>query len=250
VLYELAAATGFRFSECRSLTWSCARLIGNRPAITVLAAYSKHRRDDEQPVGDDLVSTLKARRSTQDTTGPQDPVFPSLKRWTIEAKLLRPDLEAAGIKYETEDGRVVFHCLRNTYITNLDRADVPPTTKQDLARHSDVRLTDRYSRSFVSDQYDAVNRLPSPHGRPESERLRATGTDDVWALKISDGNSDEISDKPRASDPTRPASICTGQSETARSQRCATTGKQGASCTPLHPVARGKMNRAPEDSNL
>jgi integrase len=55
VLYQLGAATGFRFSECRSLTWGCARLAGDRPTITVLAAYSKHRRDDEQPVGDDLV---------------------------------------------------------------------------------------------------------------------------------------------------------------------------------------------------
>ena len=34
-----------------------------------------------------------------------------------------------------------FHANRHTFITNLGRAGVPPKTTQELARHSDIRLT-------------------------------------------------------------------------------------------------------------
>lgn len=80
----------------------------------------------------------------------------------IGVHLLDDDLAVAGIKKTTPDGVVVFHCLSNRYISSLSRAGVHTVARRDLARHSDSRLTDRYSKSFIPDQFDAVSRLPNP----------------------------------------------------------------------------------------
>ena len=56
--------------------------------------------------------------------------------------MLRRDLQAAGIPYRDEEGRVLdFHSLRHTFGTNLARAGVAPKVAQELMRHSDINLT-------------------------------------------------------------------------------------------------------------
>ena len=52
------------------------------------------------------------------------------------------DVKAAGIKYRADDGTIAgFHSLRVTYITELQKAGLPPRTVMQLARHTDYRLT-------------------------------------------------------------------------------------------------------------
>ncbi len=47
-----------------------------------------------------------------------------------------------GIPYVDDRGHYAdFHALRKTFITNLSRVGVSPTTAQLLARHSDINLT-------------------------------------------------------------------------------------------------------------
>ena len=46
MLYRVAAVTGFRANELRSLTPESFDLDSDLPAVTVAAAYSKRRRDD------------------------------------------------------------------------------------------------------------------------------------------------------------------------------------------------------------
>jgi integrase len=59
IVYRVAAGTGFRASEIRSLRVSQFDLDASPPTITVKAAYSKHRRDDVQPIADDLAALLR-----------------------------------------------------------------------------------------------------------------------------------------------------------------------------------------------
>lgn len=59
--------------------------------------------------------------------------------------MLRADLAAAGVPYsvETVEGPKFadFHALRHTYLSSLAASGVGPKELQDLARHSDPRLT-------------------------------------------------------------------------------------------------------------
>lgn len=77
----------------------------------------------------------------------------------------RAELEASDfLKYRDRPGRFAdFHSNRHTFITNLGRAGVSPKTAQELARHSDIRLTiGVYSHSDLAEKADAVGRLPAP----------------------------------------------------------------------------------------
>lgn len=60
ILYILAVNTGLRASELASLTWQSFNLDDSTPSITVLAAYSKHRRDDTLPLRKDIAGQLTA----------------------------------------------------------------------------------------------------------------------------------------------------------------------------------------------
>ena len=93
--------------------------------------------------------------------------------------MLRIDLEAAGIPYRDESDRVAdFHALRHSYITLLSRSGVSPKLAQELARHSDIRLTmNVYTHTGLFDLAAAVDSLPAMLPTSGKETLAATGTD-------------------------------------------------------------------------
>jgi integrase len=172
VLYLVAAGTGFRRKELRSLTPESFALDADPSTITVKAAYSKHRRDDIQPIAGSLADRLHpwlARKASR------RPVFEGMTNRTAE--MLRVDLEAAGVTYETSEGVVDFHSLRNAYITNLVASGASVKTCQTLARHSTPTLTiGLYARTSLHDVQGAVESLPDLTPKaPES--LALTGTD-------------------------------------------------------------------------
>jgi hypothetical protein len=94
------------------------------------------------------------------------------------AEMIRADLEAAGIAYETEDGFADFHSLRGFYISALIRSGASIKTTQTLARHSTPTLTlARYAKLDIHDVTGAVANLPDfPRTDPASEAMAATGT--------------------------------------------------------------------------
>lgn len=81
---------------------------------------------------------------------------------TETAKLIRADLEAAGIPATNAAGQAVdFHALRHTFLTLLAAGGVHPKVAQDLARHSDVNLTlSRYSHTVLEQRSAAVEHMP------------------------------------------------------------------------------------------
>ncbi len=174
LVYRLATETGLRAAELRSLRVQSFRLDKVPPIVVVDAAYSKRRRQDELPLRPKLVEALRSHLSNKLPNAEALRMPPSDKT----AKMIRKDLDAAGIEYKDSEGRVAdFHALRHTFITNLARSGVHPKVAQQLARHSTITLTmDRYSHTVLSDLSEAVAALPTIEpGQVAAE----TGTDSL-----------------------------------------------------------------------
>jgi integrase len=183
MLYILAAWTGLRRGELGSLKASSFRLGASPPTVTVEAAYSKHRRKDEQVLHPSVAQQVK---EWMDVESDDEILFPISKvtcgtdRPT--SKMLQRDLDSARkiwigeAKREEERKRreksdflcyknakglyADFHAMRHTFITNLCRANVSPKTAQALARHSDIRLTmNVYTHIDQEEQAAAIGKL-------------------------------------------------------------------------------------------
>lgn len=192
MLYILAAWTGFRKGELRSLTLRSLDLDGDPSTATVQAGYSKRRCEDTQILHPEVTLQLKDWLATKVDLGPDDPLFPVSGRFPggKERKaheMVRLDLMAARDQWvaiaETELERerrlksdllcycdhvglyADFHSFRHTYITSLERVGISPKMAQTLARHSDIRLTlGVYTHVTVHDQTAAIGALPGPPG--------------------------------------------------------------------------------------
>ncbi len=202
MLYMVAAGTGFRSNELRSLTVKSFRL--DEPAIFLSGGNAKNGKDVVQPIptalADELKPWLKGRKVTE-------PAFTMPYLGNV-ARMLRDDMAYARITYYKTitpgverrkmrqgdflraidgDGRYAdFHALRATYITMLARENVPVKTLQTLARHSDPKLTlNTYATMGISDMTAAVAMLPNLNPVKSAERnqqkMLATGTDNASA---------------------------------------------------------------------
>ena len=160
MLYRVALGTGFRASELASLTPGSFDLNGERPTITVEAAFSKRRERDVQPIAQALARSLAPWLEDKELGVP---VF-GMPSSSNTAKMLKTDLEAAGLSYLTSEGVADFHALRHTYITRLAMSNERPKVVQELARHSKLELTmNVYTHLGVHDLQSAVDRMPD-HG--------------------------------------------------------------------------------------
>lgn len=151
-LYRLAMGTGFRARELRTLTPERFRLDGDGPTIEVLAGYEKNGKGTVQPITRELAAQFRPFLEGKPAGKPV------LEVPTRTARMLRADLERAGIPYKDKAGRVVdFHALRGSYITHMILAGVNPKIVQALARHSTITLTlDRYTTVEDSDLRKAL----------------------------------------------------------------------------------------------
>jgi integrase len=176
-LYLTAIGSGFRaMKELAPLTPEAFDLDGDPPTVTARAAYTKNKREAVQPIPGWLVDRLRPWLAGK---APGRPVFEGM---TIHvAAMLRHDLVAAGVPYETSEGVVDFHALRTAYITNLVASGASVKTCQTLARHSTPSLTiGIYAKASLHDIKGAVEDLPdltrpAPDSAPSL--LAMTGTD-------------------------------------------------------------------------
>lgn len=156
MFYRIALGTGFRASEISSLKpldFSLSDL--DNASVTVTAAYSKHKREDVQPIRRELAQQVQAFFAGKPST---EPIF---KKPDKPVEMLKVDLAAAGIPYKDEAGRYCdFHALRHTYITRLGRAGVSPAIAKELARHSTITLTIDYYTHVQDEQRAALAKLP------------------------------------------------------------------------------------------
>jgi len=177
LLYLFAAETGLRANEIRKLTvadFDFAHL-----TVTVKAGYSKHRREDTQPLRLDTAERLrdffKDKLPSAKAFGGE---YRQLTKRTSD--VLKADLTDAGIPYTDEAGRYAdFHSLRHTTGSLLAASGVHPKVAQSIMRHSDINLTmSRYSHVLRGQESQAIAGLPdlSLPSR-QSQQAKATGTD-------------------------------------------------------------------------
>lgn len=189
-IYLLSFLTGLRRNEIAGLTCRSFALDAPQPTVTVEAASSKHRQKDVLPLHPELVVML---RDWLKGMQPGDKLFPMLARrktW----RMVKKDLERVGIPYETAEGIADFHAAgRHTHITELLRNGASLVEAKELARHSDIKTTLRYTHIGIKDQARAVAALPVPknstakaalHGRCISGGRRGQSPS-------PDGNDDE-----------------------------------------------------------
>ena len=197
--YLLAASTGFRAAELRSLTRESFDLSQKPPTITVLAGYSKRRRQDVQPIQLELADELREWMKTK----PAGCSVLNLPEKT--AKMLHADMVSARAKWvadaESDEERkersesdflkpidlaghvLDFHSLRSTYVSRVVTSGASVKVCQELARHSTPSLTiGRYAHVHLNDLTRALDNLGMPKTSctpDEKKALRATGTCDT-----------------------------------------------------------------------
>jgi len=182
-IYIFSYLTGLRRKEMGSLTPRSFDLDAKPPTMTIEASVSKHRKKDVLPLHPELVELLPG---WMQKLKPTEKLFPKLekrKAWLM----VKTDLEAAGLEYENADGIADFHAAgRHTHITGLLRNGATLPEAQKLARHSDIRMTMRYTHIGIDDQARAVAKLPGA-----ALQMRCiSGVSDEQRLS-SDGNPTE-----------------------------------------------------------
>ena len=157
----------------RTLSPESFHLAGAEPTIVVQAKAAKSRRRADQPIPRDL-----ARDLTAWLVG-KPPGIAALPLHHETAKMIRQDLEAAGVAYETEDGIADFHSLRAYYVSALVRAGASVKEVQTLARHAQPQTTlNHYAKVSLRDLRGAIESLPALDvSQPQPEALAATGTE-------------------------------------------------------------------------
>ncbi len=261
MLYHLALTTGLRASELASLTSQSFELDFNPPTVTVEAGYSKHRRRDILPIRPD-VAALLGQHLRDRGRGVGEQLWPGSWSRKAAAKMLRMDLEAAGIPYEDELGRVFdFHALRHQFISDLARGGVHPKEAQTLARHSTITLTmDRYTHLGIVNLTSALDRLPAITnnvGDNEAAEQAATGTDGATSNRpkvptvVPNGAGNGA--VRLASGTSRTAPGCTHDTvqpaEPSEYENEESPVRNGASCTSSHQSSSTSIKRRAWESN-
>ena len=194
--YWLAFSSGLRRNEIRTLTRASFRLDADPPTVTVEAGYSKHRRQDVQPLPGDVGAMLAAHLDDAEEARPfnlpgksgvmlHEDMAGARDAWLKESATAEECYDRAGSDFllpRDSRGLVLdFHSFRHGYVSAICRANVSPRVMMELARHSDPALTmRRYSRVAVSDSAAALDFLPKL-ATPSDDRQeqRATGTYDA-----------------------------------------------------------------------
>jgi integrase len=240
LLYQLAVTTGIRASEIRSLTWAAVDLDRTSPTVIVRAAYSKSGREDCVPLMASTARALAKYRALLGDVEPQAKLFPNMPNRHRTPRMIKANLEAAGIPYSDETGRYAdFHSLRHTCGTWLAAVGAHPKVIQRIMRHSTITLTmDRYTHAFRADEAAALAKLPdlsSDAARPEPQR--ATGTCDTAPAQhgsaISSGISNSGASRCIATD-TGCTEGSAQQHDRRREGNNASADETGTSRSPLH----------------
>ncbi|MCY2966468.1 MAG: site-specific integrase [Planctomycetota bacterium] len=193
-IYLLSYLTGLRRNEISSLTSQSFSLKSDPPTLMVDAKSSKHRRKDVLPLHPELAEMLPEWLRG---LNPGEKLFPKLgdrKTW----RMVKMDLERAGIPYQTEEGIADFHAAgRHTHITELLRNGASLPEAKELARHSDIKTTMKYTHIGIADQARAVGNIPVPKRgpavspSPDAALHRRCISGDSDCLPVSQSDEDE-----------------------------------------------------------
>ena len=154
-VYAVAAYTGLRLGELRALRVAHANLAAQPPMLELPPALTKAKRSQTVPIHAAILGTLAQAVKGK---GPADAVFETMPT----ARTFAHDLDRAKIPRVDARGReMTFHGLRKTFVTMLARAGVGQRMAQELARHTDPRLTNQvYTDAAQLPLSEALGKIP------------------------------------------------------------------------------------------
>lgn len=209
MLYRVALSTGLRASELAALKPDNVDLAGE--VITLSGKYTKNGLDAVQPIAPDLLTTLSPWVKKRPKG---EPLWPGAwAKWFAAGKMLRQDLEAAGVTYKTDAGFADFHALRHTYVSRLIRSGVNLKVAQSLARHGNISLTaDRYGHLAHGEKRAAVSGFTIPGCKSDAN---TDAEADEPAVFLADSQGRHVSTEPKV-EGSNPSG-CTVRTPTLRS---------------------------------
>jgi len=163
LLYRFFCETGLRLNEVRQLKVSSIVLDDPNmgPHIVIDETISKHRERDFQPIKPELAAALQSF-IIQRGKLPGVRLFCGRYKALIGrfcSQVLKPDLQAAGIKYQNEKNEYLdTHSFRHTYISSLRSA--PGQMRMFLARHSSEQMTQNYTHEDMTYKRQGLQYLP------------------------------------------------------------------------------------------
>lgn len=167
IAYIVATETGLRVSELAALKVKDFDIDGDKPepfrtpAVRLAGKFCKNRQPCEQALRRERADQLAAYFAGRD---PDEPAF-HLPDNTRMATLIRGDAKLAGIALQDAAGRkLVFHSLRHSTATLLDRAGVPLAVAMAILRHSTrghITLGTYTQEASLLEKRDAVEKLPA-----------------------------------------------------------------------------------------
>ncbi len=153
--YLFAGCTGLRRGELKQLLWSDLHLDAPQPFVELRAETTKAKRADVVPLLPQLVAALRVEKAKGLHSSGR--VFP---RGLPSAKTLARDLTACGIAVQDARGfRVDFHALRHTFASLLAAANVSELARMKLARHTEWKMTDRYTDPLAIPLFAEMGKL-------------------------------------------------------------------------------------------
>ncbi len=176
LLFRLAAETGYRWNELRSLVRAQFHdLESETPSVSIKGEDTKNDRDHIQPLTRDTALLLRDHLALK---------LPAAKAFDMPAsdcgaKVVRHYLRLAGIEYVDSRGlKFDFHALRGQLASTLARSGVSPTIAHKVMRHSDINMTLKYyTHLSLEDSREAINKLPEVNIAADSQLK--TGTCDA-----------------------------------------------------------------------
>lgn len=172
ILYRLAAETGLRRNEIKSLKKSSFNF--SNCTVSVEIAYTKNKKTTVLPLRKATSAEL------QEFLAKKMPNAEAFKVPEKTADMMKEDLAAAKIPYVDDAGLFAdFHALRHVTGSLLAKAGIHPKVSQSLMRHSDINLTmSRYTHIFRGQESEAVEKLPDLSlPSQQKQQALATGTD-------------------------------------------------------------------------
>ena len=179
LLYRLAAESGLRANELRSLKVSSFDF--KNFTLTVRVGDTKNRKLAVLPLKRETAAEL--REFFQGKMPTTKAFGGTYKRLTLKtADMLKADLADAGIPYVDNGGRYAdFHSLRHTTGSLLAATGVHPKVAQSIMRHCDINLTMlRYTHTLRGQESRAIEGLPDLRSPSEGEQ-KLMGTDNTPA---------------------------------------------------------------------
>lgn len=140
LIYETAVQTGLRAKELRSL--KVEDLNADQSGLQLRAEWTKNRKDGFQPIPASLCAKLEEHAKDK---APDEQL---LDVHYAPSRKFNQYCRAAGIPKKTNEGKVDFHALRVTYITEIVDSGASVKEAQKLARHSTPNITmNTYART-------------------------------------------------------------------------------------------------------